>query len=92
MTHPLMLFTRITDVDQEGPRPLGAQSEAGQDPLPELIYSWVPHHSLGCPGLTCCLVTEGAELLHVSTPELVSAPLPATTHQQSQAVILGLGH
>lgn len=86
MTHPLMLFTRITDVDQEGPRPLGAQSEAGQDPLPELIYSWVPHHSLGCPGLTCCLVTEGAD------PELVSAPLPTTTHQQSQAVILGLGH
>ena len=64
MARPPMLLTRITDVDQEGPRPLGAQSETGQDALPKLIYSGVPQHSLGCPGLTCRLVTEGAELLH----------------------------
>ena len=30
MTRPLMLFTRITEADQEGSRPPGAQSESAE--------------------------------------------------------------
>ena len=91
MTRPLMLFTRITEADQEGSRPPAAQSESGQHPRLKLIYSWVPTI---LQGVLVWLVAQSLKVLKFSTLDtwISEHPPSCNLHQESQAVIPRLRH
>lgn len=91
MTRPLMLFTRITEADQEGSRPPGAQSESGLHPTRSLFI----HGSLTISqGVMVWLVAQSLKVLKFSTLDtwISEHPPSRNLHQESQAVILRLRH